>query len=453
MPIDRVFTMHGFGTIIAGTIVSGEVKIGDKIEMFPDGIIAKVRGIQVHNKKKERSYIGKRTALNLQDIKKEMLRRGQCAGSVGSLTPTYRLDARLQLLKSYEKELKNRTRVRLHTGTDEKICRLVLLDQGILRPGKNALVQFVLEAPAVALPRDQFVIRSFSPLMTIGGGRILDATPSKHKRFDAQVLEGLRRLEGNLTEIVEQTFIKSNFMPQNSSDVAIKIGEKENEVEEVIGNLYKRGRLVKISPEKVEKYLHSKSYDKLAEKLLTIIKNYLSTYSFRLFMPFSDLRSQFLKLTDLQTFKTIIDDLGNKRIIYKKESQVGLVGHEISLKPGEQELATRIEQIFRKAGFATPLEEDVQKELALSSEIFKKIINSLIDQEKLIRLNKKVTYHREFVTAAQEIVTDHIRKNQSITIAELRDKLQLSRKYAQGILEYFDNIGLTIRKEDKHVIK
>jgi len=453
MPIDRVFTMHGFGTIIAGTVLSGEISIDKKIEIFPDGIIAKVRGIQVHNKNKEKSYIGKRTALNLQDIKKEMLRRGQCAGSSGSLTPTYRLDARLQLLKSYGKSLKNRTRVRLHIGTDEIISRLVLLDQEKLLPGETALVQFVLEAPTVALPRDHFVIRSFSPLMTIGGGRILDATPTRHKRFDAQVIEGLRRFQGNLNEIIEQTFIKSNFIAQNPSEVAMKIGERENEVKEIIKNLYNKGRLKKIAPEKADKYLHSKSYDRLIEKLLTIIKHYLSTYSFRLFMPFSDLRSQFLKLTDLHTFKTIIDNLLDERIIFKKDSNIGLAGYEISLKPGEQELASRIEQIFRKAEFTTPLEEDVQKELSLSPDIFKKIMNSLIDQEKLIRLNKKVTYHKEFLKAAQEIVTNHIGKNQSITIAELRDKLNLSRKYAQGILEYFDNIGLTKRKEDKHVIK
>jgi selenocysteine-specific elongation factor len=453
MPVDRVFTMHGFGTVIAGTILSGEVKTGDRIEIFPDGIRAKVRGLQVHGKSREESSAGKRTALNLQDIKKELLRRGQCAGSAGSLSPTLRLDARLRLLKSYEKEMKNSTRVRLHTGTDEVISRLVLLDREKLLPGETGLVQFVLEAPTVALPGDRFVIRSFSPLFTIGGGRVLDAAPGHHKRFDARVIEGLRRFGGSLPEVIEQSFIKSNFIPQNASEAAMKIGERENEVREAIKSLGGRGTLVRISSEKAEKYLHSKSYEKLAGLLTASIKNYFSAYSYRLFVPFADLRSQFLELTDLDTFKALIADLISKKIIYKKDSQIGLVGHEISLKPKDEELTGKIEQAFKRAGFSTPLEEDVRQELQLTPHVFKEIMNSLIEQKKLIRLNKKVTYHREHLRAAQEIVAEHLRKKQSITIAELRDKLHLSRKYGQAILEYLDSIGLTKRKEDRHVIK
>ena len=450
MPIDRVFSLSGFGTVIAGTILSGEVSVGDKIEIFPDGITAKVRGIHVHNVNKEKSSIGKRTALNLQDIKKELLWRGQCAGLAGSLIPSYRLDARLKLLKSYGKELKQRSRVRLHVGTDEVICRLVLLDKQVLLPGEIGFVQFVLEKPTVALPKDHFVIRTFSPLMTIGGGTILDAVPAKHKRFDDQVIQGLKRFEGTLADIVEQTYISSNFIPQSPKDVSLKIGERESKVEEVIENLHKKGMLLKID---ADRYLSSPSYSNLIEIMLAAVKNYLSTSSFRLYMPFSDLRSQFLKLTDEQTFKAVIDELLSKKIIFKKDSQIGLVGHEISLKPQEQESLTRIEQAFQKARFAAPLEEDVQKRLGLRADIFQRMMKSLIDQEKLVRLNKKVTYHHQTLTAAMEMVLNHIKKHQSITIAELRDRLHLSRKYAQAILEYLDRKGLTIRKEDRHILK
>lgn len=450
MPIDRVFTMSGFGTVIAGTILSGEVSVGEKIEIYPDGITAKVRGIQVHSTSKEKSSIGKRTALNLQDVKKELLRRGQCAGLAASLTPSYRLDTRLKLLQSYGKELKQRSRVRLHLGTDEVICRLVLLDKQVILPGETGFVQFVLEKPTVTLPKDHFVIRTFSPLMTIGGGTILDAAPAKHRRFDEQVIQSLKRFEGSLADSVEQSFINSNFIPLSPREVSLKIGERENEVRKVIENLFEKGTLTKIE---AEKYLYSTSYRNLVEILLTMIKNYLSTDSFRLYMPFSDLRSQFLKMSDQQTFKAIIDELLNKKIIFKKDSQLGLAGHEVSLKPREQELLARIEQAFQKARFAAPLEEDVQKRLGLRADVFQKMMKSLINQEKLVRLNKKVTYHAETLTAAKEMVLSHIRKKQSITIAELRDRLHLSRKYAQAILEYFDRTGLTIRKEDKHVIK
>jgi selenocysteine-specific elongation factor len=149
----------------------------------------------------------------------------------------------------------------------------------------------------------------------------------------------------------------------------------------------------------------------------------------------------------------IVDDLLDKKIIYKKDSDIRLAEHEIRLESREHEVASQMEQTFRKAGYAAPREEDVRKRLDLSPQVFNKMMKSLIDQDKLVRLNNKVTYHRDILQDAQKIVMDHIRENQSITIAELRDKLNLSRKYTQAILEYFDNIGLTRRKEDRHVIK
>jgi selenocysteine-specific elongation factor len=452
MPVDRVFTMRGFGTVIAGTVLSGEVKTGDKIEIFPDGLLTRVRGVQVHHTKTEHSIIGKRTALNIPDIKKEKLRRGQCAGLPGSLTPTNRIDGKLYLLKSYGKDLKNRSRVRFHTGTAEIICRLVLLDQDKLSPGESAIVQFVLEAPTVALPSDRFVIRSFSPLMTIGGGRILDPTPLKHKRFDPQTLEGVKRLEGDIHDVVEQMFVKTGASPQSSSEVASEIGEQENVVAEAISRIYEEEKLVKIASEKKEAYLHKKSYEDLEKKLISLIENYFKENPHRLFMPYVDLRSQFLRLSDPQTFKTIVEDLTRKNIIYQKDSNVGLVGYEIKMKPRDQELALKIEEIFKKAAFAVPLEEDVRQELGLDRGAFKNIMKNLMDKESLIRLNQKVTYHRETVERAQRIVMDLIKRNQSITIAELRNELQLSRKYAQAILEYLDSVGLTKRVEDKHII-
>ena len=453
MPVDRVFTMHGFGPVIAGTILSGEVQVGDKVEIFPDKIIARVRGVQVHNQSKEKSNIGKRTALNLLDVRKEELRRGQCAARPGSLTPTQRLDTELRLLSSYGKDLKNRERIRLHVGTDEIIARVVLLGNERMQSGEQGFVQFVLESPTVALPGDCFVIRTFSPLITIGGGKILDATPQKHKRFDREVLEGLERFEGSFTDIVEQLFIKASFEPQGVLDIVRSVGGREDEVREAIQKLSGEGKLIKIGPEKEEKHLHRSSYVSLAEKLVGVLTNYFQNFPYRLFMPLADLRSQFLKLSDSRTFLTILDDLLSKKIVLKKEAQLSLAEHELKLKPKEQQFSDRIERIFKSTEFAPPLEDDICRELELEEPFFKKIMRSLYDQEKLVRLNPKVTYHADSLKAAREIVVDHIQRRGGITIAELRDRLNLSRKYAQAVLEYFDQIGLTKRKEDKHVLK
>jgi len=453
MPIDRVFSIHGFGTVIAGTILSGEVRVGDALEIYPEGLEVRVRGIQVHNEKKEYSSLGKRTAINLQDVKKELLRRGQCAAAPKSLKPTIRLDARLNLLKSYGQELRNRERIRLNIGTDEVIARLVLLEKGSAQPGESSLAQFICEASTVALPGDRFVVRSFSPLMTIGGGIILEGAAEKHKREDSQVIEALKKLEGSLREFVEQIFIEAGCRPRRAQDVAIRAGKNASEVKEAIEELQSQGKLVQVAAEQDGMYIHHGAYAKLSENLLSAAREYFETYPHRLFMPVADLRSHFLKMSDALVFKVVLEDLFRKKLLLKKEAGVGLVGHEAKFRPRDQEAADRIERIYRSARYESPLEEEVEKQLDLKPALFKSIVGSLIQQGNLVRLSAKVTYHRDTVEAARTLVLNHLQKHKSIGIAELRDRLRISRKYGQAILEYFDRIGLTKRIEDRHVLR
>jgi len=462
MPIDRVFTMQGFGTVIAGTVLSGEVKVGDTIEIRPGGIRARVRGIQIHNKTSKGSCIGRRTAINLQDVKKDKLWRGQCAGAPDSVFTTRRLDARLNLSKSCGSKLKNRARVRLHVGTAEMISRLVLLDRDVLLPGQTALAQFVLETSAAALPGDRFVIRTFSPLKTIGGGMILDAAAVRHKRFDNETLEGLSRLEGNVKDVVEQVFIKSRFVPKSLAEAVLDIGRREDETEKAVESLCDAGKLVRITSgvagdgkhlRSAERYLHSGFYGDLCEKLVSIVKGYFEAYPYKLLVPVADVQSKFLRFSDRQIFAAIIEDLCSKGVLCKKGLKVGPSGREVELKPAEQKIANRIVEVFEKAQFATPLEDEVCGQVKAVPAVFKKIVGTLIEKECLVRLTGKVTYHAECVEKARGIVTEYARMNGSITVAQLRDELGVSRKYALALLEYFDGIGLTKRNRDEHVLK
>ncbi len=450
MPVDRVFTMHGFGTIIAGTVLSGEVRTGDRITIYPEGFDVRIRGVQVHKAKKDISSIGKRTALNLQEVKKDALGRGQVAAASGSLVPTIRLDAKLDLLRSSDKDIKHRERIRLHIGTAEVIARLVMLEDKKIKPGSSGLVQFILESPTVALPGDRFVIRSFSPLLTIGGGIILDGNPGRHKRFNEQIISGLQQLAGTPREAVEQMFKQSSRSPQGAADIALKLGRSLAEVSGALDGLIHENCLIKIGP---EKYIHRTVYAKLSDTLLSTIRKYFDANPQRLFMPYSDLRANFLKYSDSQTLKLLLDDLSQENKIIRKETEISLVGREASISPAEKEAASRIEAIFRSARFAAPLEEDVRQKLDLNPNLFKNIMRNLIQDEKLVRLTKKVTYHRETFDEARTIVMGFIERRGSITIAELRDRLNLSRKYAQAILEHFDETGLTRRVEDKHVLQ
>lgn len=453
MPVDRVFTMRGFGTVIAGTILSGKVEEGDKVEIFPDGIIGKVRGIQVHHHKVGRSALGKRTALNFQDVKKEMLKRGQCAGEPGSLTPTYRMDAKLMLLKSYGKKLKNRTRIRLHVGTAEIISRLVLLEGDELHPGMEALVQFVLESPTVALPGDPFVIRTFSPLMTIGGGEILDSSPDKHKRFDSETVEGLQRLAGDLTERVEQVLLDAGPQSMSLSDLRKKIGEREEALAVSLHRLEEAQNIINIAGAKEEKYLHKNYFDELTTRARSIVEEFLDKNPHRMAMPYEELRSKILKLTDGMTFKALVEGLVEMNILKRKGSEVSLVGYESKLSSRELHVLQEIEDEFKRKGFASPVEEDLRQKKGLNKKEFNNLMYSLIERGILVRLSEKVVYHHEAVEKARRIVLQYLEKFPSITVAELRDVLLLSRKYATAILEYFDKIGLTKRDKDVHILK
>jgi len=452
MPVDRVFTMQGFGTVAAGTILSGAVRAGDRIEIYPEGLKTRVRGLQVHKSKADFSGVGKRTALNLQDVRKEDLRRGQVAAAEGSLVPTARLDARLDVLDSAGREIKHRERVRLHIGTDEVMARLAILGGQTVAPGASSPVQFVLERPTVALPGDRFVIRSFSPLVTIGGGHVLDASPGKHKRFSGRVLEGLGKLGGTARDAVEQMFIQSDGAPQGVHEIALKLGRGEPEVAEAAAELLAGANLIAIVKEKPEKFLHKTVYTRLSDELVAGVRAYFDANPFRPTRPFSDVRAEFLKESDAPTLKLILDELIGKGVLYRNEAEIGLAGREAKANPVEDELRARVEGAFLSARFSAPLEDEVRVRLAINPSSFKKILDGLIRDGRLVRLAPKVTYHRETLDAARVAALGLLERRGSVTIAELRDRLTLSRKYAQAILEYFDKTGLTKRVEDRHVL-
>jgi selenocysteine-specific elongation factor len=453
MPLDRVFVIHGFGTVIAGRVLSGTVGVGDQIEIMPERIEAKIRGIQVHKEKRERSGIGLRTALNLQDIDKELLRRGQCAAAPGTLVPAVRMDARLRLLSDAPRELKTRDRIRLHTGTDETIARVVLLEKEKLRPGESMLVQFVLESPTTAVYRDRFIIRTFSPLFTVGGGTILDVSPARHRRFDTIALAGIRKFEESLEDAVEQFFAKNPGRSRTAGDAAMGLWQDQASVEEAISKLVEFGRLKKIFYDREERYVLSAAWSALADKAPRAVKKYFAANPHRRFMPLADLQSQIGRDADDPMFRALVEDLIASQIIVRSEGGVTIPGFEAHLRAADQELADRIEAVFRRAGYEPPLEEEVCRELDLPLNQFRKILGTLIQQGKLVRLDPKVIYHRDSFGKARAAVVDYLRLRKAITIAELKDILRVSRKYACAVLEYLDKIQMTRRSVDKHVLK
>ena len=452
MPIDRVFTMHGFGTVVAGTILSGEVKAGDRIQILPEGREVKVRGVQVHKEKRDRSVIGRRTALNLQDVDKEFLRRGQIAAAPGFLAPATRIDARLRLLADAPKEIKTRDRVRLHIGTDEVIARVVLLEKEKAQPGESVLAQFVLESPTAALHNDRFIIRTFSPVVTIGGGEILDTSPPRHKRFDPKAIEGVKRWEGPLTSIVEQALRKKAPKPLAPADAAREFGKRIDDVKRAFAELLSAGIIVALPSEKGD-YVLKEEAERQSERMQTLVQRFFKANPGSAAMPLADLRTQFLQASDESLFRWILDGLIEKKALERRENAIGLPGREAKTSNKDLELGLRIEAEFKRARFETPSEDDVCRKLGLHERVFKGVMHTLLQEGRLIRLDPKVTYHRDFLEKAREGALDILRKRGEIAIVDLKERLQVSRKYACALIEHFDRTGVTRRVGDKHVPK
>ncbi|MDD8025615.1 MAG: selenocysteine-specific translation elongation factor [Acidobacteriota bacterium] len=453
MPIDRVFIKHGFGTVIAGTILSGEVKIGDRIEILPERIETRVRGVQVHKSKQDDSGLGRRTALNIHDVEKDALRRGQCAARPGFLVPTQRLDARLRLLPNADIELKTRDRVRFHVGTDETIARVVLLEKEKLLPGESMLAQFVLESPTTALYGDRFIIRTFSPLNTIGGGEVLDVSPPRHKRFDETALAGIRKFEGALPDAVDQVFRKDPAKARSIEEISLTLGRTPALIRSAVDGLLQTDRLVRIKGDKDERFLPADAFAVLKDKAYASIKKYLDANPHKPFMPAADLASTLGRETGDAALRQVLDALASAQAIIRPEGGVSLPGHQAKLVDKDQDLARKVETIFKRAAFEPPLEDDVVKELRLPLNQFRKIMGTLVQQGTLIRLDPKVTFHREALEKARTAVLQFLKLRRSITISEAKDVLKVSRKYACAVLEYLDKIQVTRRSGDTHILK
>lgn len=453
LPLDRVFIRQGFGTVVAGTVLSGQVKTGDVVEVLPEKLETRIRGVQVHHSKRESSSLGRRTAVNLQDLDKDVLRRGQCLAVPGFLEPTTRIDARLHLLPDAPRELKTRDRVRFHIGTDEVIARVVLLEKEKLVPGASMLAQFVLESPTVALYRDRFIIRTFSPVNTIGGGEVLNTAPARHKRFDEAALAGIRRFEGTLDEAVFQYAVNTGARPVPAAEISLRLGKPLGRIEESAGRIASAGGLRKIIEAKGDRFLTAEMFAKLTEKAAQAVSKFFAANPQKPAMTPAEFQAALPTEAGDAAARAVADELVKAGRLVRVAGGVTLPGHEARFADREQALADKVEAAYRRAGFEPPLEDDVCRNLGLPLSQFRKIMGALIQQGRLVRLDPKVTMHREAFDKARASVLQYLNLRKTITIAETKDILKVSRKYACAVLEYLDKTGLTRRDGDAHRLK
>ncbi|MEE9201182.1 MAG: SelB C-terminal domain-containing protein, partial [Candidatus Brocadiales bacterium] len=452
LPVDRAFTIQGFGCVVTGTVSSGEVKVGDEVEILPPRESARVRGIEVHGEKTERAHRGQRAALNLSGVKTAEIHRGYQLSIPGYLEPVRMVDCHLHYLPTTRRPLVNRERIRFHIATSEVMGRAVLLDKEVLKPGEDVLVQFRLEEPVVAERREHYVIRSYSPCRTIGGGVVLrGAYTMKLRRFKEESLAPLRLLfKGTDEEIVEQAFLESYIL--SDEEVSKHLNIHPSRAKEMVNGLTKKGILVKIKDNSRTFSVHRQRLSAARDEILKRLEEYHRANPMKRGIEDAALRTKMPRDIPGQLVSRVLADLEQEGVIATLGQSIAVTGHKVRLSESDKKTMRSIEDTFLKDKFAPPsLEKIIPKDTA-ERDSFRSLLNIMIEEGRLIEVQPGLYFHGRAIEELKDSLERSIRERGSLTIAEFRDLVGTSRKYLVPLLEYFDRIRLTKREGDKRVL-
>ncbi len=447
LPVDRVFTMPGFGTVVTGTVASGRVRVGDAVELQPSGRATRVRGVQSHGQKAEEAVAGSRAALNLAGVEVEEVTRGDVCATPGTLRATQLVDARLQLLPRLDRPLANRTRIRLYAGTAEVLGRVTLLDREALAPGESGLVQFRLEVPTALAKGDPFVVRLYSPLVTLGGGVVLQPEARKHRRFQEEVLDSLRvRESGAPIDLLERAVFEAGEAGITMAALAQALQRPVAEVRADAEVLLEGEELLALSAQAV---IHRQRWETLRERLQQTLEAFHQATRLREWRPREELRARAARGIPGGTFGLILQRLAAEGAIETQGEGVRRAGHRVTLDPAQEALAARLEERLRESLFSPPTLADLT---TAEGPAAREVLNALVETGRAARVSEGLYLHRDAVEQIKELVAAHISKQGRITAADFRDLTNSSRKYAVPILEYLDSIRFTRRVGDERVL-
>lgn len=448
LPIDRAFSITGFGTVITGTLISGILKKGDEVEIYPINKICKIRNIQVHSSDSEKAYAGQRTAINLSNIKKTDIYRGCVIAPVNSMKNTRMLDVKLNLLKDTKRSVINRSRLHLYTGTSEILCRVVLLDRDELGPGESAYAQLRLEEEIAVRRGDKFIVRFYSPLETIGGGEIIEPVPLKKKRFDEDLIEELRIKEkGSGSDVIEKIIKDARdliSLSQLAKTTALSEAEIQNNIE-----ILDQEEKISIFKFKNDIFVWHKSFEVEIEENL---EKYLFTYhkenKYQKGAKKSEIKSKFLPSMKQILFDGAIQAFVDKGLLRQEEEYLALPYFNLVYDEDYRKVEKEVEGILDEAKFDFMKADDLMDKL--KDSFAQDIVFLMISQKKLMKISDLITKY-DLYEEAKNILIDFLNTNKRITAGQYRDLLNTNRKTAITLLEHFDMIKLTKRLENDRI--
>ncbi|PYO58128.1 MAG: selenocysteine-specific translation elongation factor [Candidatus Rokuibacteriota bacterium] len=450
LPIDRVFTVRGFGTVVTGTLTAGVLSVDDRLEVYPRGVGSKVRGLQVHGRAVERASAGQRTAVNLQAVERAAVERGDVVAPPGGLLPTILADATLELLEDAPRPLKKRDRVRFHVGTQEVMARVLLVDREQLEPGQASCGRFRLEAPIVALPGDRFVIRSYSPIITIGGGTLLDIAPPRFKRKAPALLAHLTLLEkGDPAQVVEEHLKQAGPAGARAADLRARTPFGPERLRELLDELVKTAAIVAVDR---EWYLHREANDRLRAQTLGLLEAFHAENPLRGGISREELRSRAGNAQEW-VFSQLLTSLEAEGVVRSEKDQVRLAAHSIRLTPEQQRVVSGLDVEFARAGAAPPSPEEALAKLGVKGTERHELFQLLVAERRLVRVKESLYFHAEALGVIQGKLVAYLQQKKEIGPGDMKDLLGITRKYAIPLMEYFDTQRITVRQGEHRVLR
>jgi selenocysteine-specific elongation factor len=445
LPIDRVFTIKGFGTVVTGTAISGRVKVGESVQVYPPGYKARVRSLQVHGHAVEEAQAGNRTAVNLQGLEKEEVDRGMVLAPSGALISTRRLDAILTILPSAPRPLKHRQAVRLHTGTSEGLALPLLLNADDLPPGASGYVQFFLREPLALKPGDRLVVRNFSPAFTWGGGQVLNVSPPRHKRHQDGVLERLAILEqGSLEPVLRLYLEEAGAAGRSRSELEALLPWDPGDLAGLLAKFVKEGQALNYDPEK-ERYLASATARELRQQIQGLLGDYHRRNPLKPGLSKEELRRQLPPQLEVRLFNFLLAEMAGAGKIALEKDLVRLAAHKVTLGVDQEDLSNRLAALYRHARLSPPTLKEAGAAFDLAPEKLKQLLTVLVNQGRLVKVKEDLYFHQEAMAGLKAALVDFLKKNREISVVQFKDLTQTSRKFSIPLLEYFDTTRTTVR--------
>jgi len=453
LPIDRCFTLHGFGTVVTGTLLSGTLSKEDEVAIYPAGLKARVRGLQVHSRATDQAVAGQRTAVNLPNVEVSQIHRGMEISVPERFSPVSTCDARIELLDSSPISISRKTKMRLHHGTSEIVCALRPIGSPEIQPGNCGFVRIALDHPVLVLPGDRFIVRQLSPAVTLGGGTILDVGPLKTRRASArnpvEWLESLQPLD--LREFLYCYIRRNGSFGMTEPQILSQVVLDKAAVRELVGSLIKEGRLRVVSEEPFL-VIEPTSFAQLMERAVSCLdvfhdKNPLSTGISK-----EQLSSGLGKTCHPLALKAALSQLAETKTILIENELVSLSGRKVALNGEESAAKAQIEAAFLQAGWKVPILDEVLAAVSIPPDQARKLVSLLAKEKRLVKISENLLYHTESIARLKELLTGYKKQSTKIDVGKFKDLTDISRKYAIPLLEFLDRERVTRRVGDSRVI-